>query len=531
MPRALRLLPSLLLLTPRPACPQVSAERLLNAAREPASWLTYSGDYAAHRFSRLAQITPANVARLRPAWVYQARDPGDVQTTPLVTDGVMYVTEGKSHVAALDLKTGNPLWRWERSVPDKVKTLGFGPTNRGVAILDTTVYVGTLEAHLVALDSRTGVVRWDAPVASNDSGYAITGAPLVADGKVIVGVSGGEAGIRGFLDAYDARTGQRLWRFWTIPAPGEPGHETWTGDAWKTGGGSTWVTGSFDPDLGLVYWGVGNPGPDWNGDVRPGDNLYTCSLLALDVRTGALRWHFQFTPHDTHDWDAAQIPVLADVLLEGRRRKVVVMANRNAFYYVLDRATGEFLHGVAFSRQTWADGLDERGRPRVIPGTEPSDSGSLVYPSLQGATNWLSPAFSPITGLLYVPATELGSIYYKREAKYAPGTFFNGGGEQAFENDSSFGVIRALAIGSGARRWEFRLQSLGWAGVLATAGGLVFGGTNEGRVFALDATSGRPLWQFQTGGVVGANPISFLIGGKQHIAIAAGRSVYVFGLP
>jgi alcohol dehydrogenase (cytochrome c) len=462
--------------------------------------------------------------------VYQVREPGDVQATPIVADGVMYLTEPKSHVVALDLRTGNPLWRWGRTVPQNLKILGFGPTNRGVAILDSTVFVGTLEAHLVALDARTGVVRWDASVASNDSGYAITGAPLVADGKVIIGVSGGEAGIRGHLDAYDAATGERVWRFWTIPAPGEPGGDTWSGDAWKTGGGSTWVTGSYDPALGLVYWGVGNPGPDWNGDVRPGDNLYTCSLVALDVRTGALRWHFQFTPHDTHDWDAAQIPVLADTRLGGRTRKVVVMANRNAFYYVLDRVTGEFLHGVEFSRQTWAEGLDERGRPRVIAGTEPSDSGTLVYPSLQGATNWLSPSYSPLTGLLYVPATELGSIYFKREAKYVPGTYYNGGGEQAFENDSSYGAIRALELGTGKRRWEFRLQSLGWSGVLATAGGLVFGGTNEGRVFALDAANGRALWHFQTGGLVQGNPTSFLIDGKQHVAFAAGRALYVFGL-
>ena len=512
-----------------PATAQVTEARLLNAEREPGSWLTYSGNYSSHRYSRLAQLTPANVAGLRPAWVYQVREPGDVQTTPIVADGVMYVTEPKSHVVALDLKTGNTLWRWGRTVPDRVKTLGFGPTNRGVAILDSTVFVGTIEAHLVALDARSGAVRWDAVVASNDSGYGITGAPLVADGKVIIGVSGGEAGIRGHIDAYDARTGARVWRFWTIPAPGEPGSDTWSGDAWRTGGGSAWITGSYDPALGLIYWGVGNPGPDWNGDVRPGDNLYTCSLLALDAHTGQLRWHFQFTPHDTHDWDAAQIPVLADVRIGGRPRKVVVMANRNAFYYVLDRATGEFLHGTAFSRQTWADGLDERGRPRVIAGTEPSDSGTLVYPSLQGATNWFSPSYSPATGLLYVPATELASIYYKREAKYVAGAYYNGGGEQAFENDSSFGVIRALEIGSGRPRWEFRLQSLGWSGVLATAGGLVFGGTNEGMVFALDARSGRPLWHFQTGALVQGNPISFLIDGRQHVAFASGRAIYVFG--
>jgi alcohol dehydrogenase (cytochrome c) len=513
-----------------PAIAQVPASRLVNAKADSGAWLTYSGDYQSHRFSALRQITPGNVHRLRPLWVYQARDPGDLQSTPIVADGVMYVTEGHSHVVALDLRTGSPLWRWERSVPDSLRTLGFGPTNRGVAILDSTIYVGTLEAHLVALDAHTGFVRWDVRVAPNDSGYAITSAPLAVGGMILTGISGGEAGIRGFVDAYDATTGKRLWRFWTIPAPGEPGSETWSGDAWRTGGGPTWMTGSYDPELGLVYWGVGNPAPDWNGDSRPGDNLYTCSLLALDARTGALRWHFQFTPHDTHDWDANQVPILADARVQGRVRKVVALANRNGFYYLLDRATGEFLQGKSFARQTWAEGLDPKGRPIVRPGTEPSDSGTLVYPSLQGATNWLSPAYNPATGLVYVPVREMGAIYYKREATYVVGTPFMGGGERAFEDDSAYGAVRALELGTGKQRWEFRLRSPLWAGLLATAGGLVFGGSNEGLVYALDARTGRPLWHFRTGGVVNSNPISFLIGGRQHVAVAAGRSIYVFGL-
>jgi alcohol dehydrogenase (cytochrome c) len=275
------------------------------------------------------------------------------------------------------VRTGRTLWRYEPDLPKDLKTLGFPPVNRGVALLGDRVFVGTLDARLVALDALSGSVRWTAQVADNKAGYAITSAPLAIDGKVIIGVSGGEAGIRGFLDAYDAQTGARLWRFHTIPGPGEPGHDTWAGDSWKTGGGPTWLTGAYDPGLDLLYWGVGNPAPDWNGDARPGDNLYACSLVALEARTGRLRWHFQFTPHDTHDWDANQVPVLLDATVDGRPRRLVATANRNAFYYVLDRETGEFLRGTAFARQTWASGLDPKGRPIVLPDKEPSEKGTL----------------------------------------------------------------------------------------------------------------------------------------------------------
>ena len=510
---------------------QVSYERLRTPAREGGSWLTYSGSYAAHRFSPLAQITAANVAGLRPVWVYQAREAGFLQTTPLVADGVMYVTEARSRVAALDLRTGRPLWRFEPAVPRDVRFIGFPPANRGVALLDDTVYVGTLDAHLVALDATSGAVRWDVTVADNKLGYAITAAPLAIDGKVVIGVSGGEAGIRGFLDAYDAKTGQRAWRFHTVPGPGEPGHESWGGESWKTGGGAMWITGAFDPELNLLYWGVGNPAPDWNGDSRPGDNLYTCSLVALDAATGALRWHFQFTPHDTHDWDANQVPVLVDATIAGRPRKLVATANRNGFYYVLDRTTGEFVSGVPYAKQTWATGLDNAGRPIVIPGQEPSEKGTLVWPSLQGATNWFSPSYSPKTGLFYVPVREMGSYYHKGEAEYVPGRPFMGGGESLRPGDEAYGAVRALDAVSGAQRWEFRLLSPLWSGVMATAGGLVFGGANEGNVFALDAVTGKPLWEFQAGGGLRSNPISFLIDGKQHVAMAARQAVFVFALP
>ena len=514
-----------------PTAAQVPYERLRDAASEPGSWLTYSGTYSSHRFSPLKQVTPANVAGLRPAWIYQVAEAGEVETTPLVVDGVMYVTEARSRVAALDVRTGRTLWRYEPELPEELRVLGYPPVNRGVAVLDDRVFVGTLDAHLVALDALSGAVRWKVQLADNAAGYGSTAAPLAIDGKVIIGISGGEAGIRGFLDAYDAETGKRLWRLDTIPGPGEPGHDTWGGDSWKTGGGATWVTGSYDPELGLLYWGIGNPAPDWNGDVRPGDNLYTCSLMAIEAATGKRRWHFQFTPHDTHDWDANQIPVLIDAQVDGQPRKLVATANRNGFFYVLDRVTGEFLRGQVYAKQTWAEGLDPSGQPLVRPGMEPSEEGTLVWPSLQGSTNWISPSYSPETGLFYVPVREMGSIYFKGEAEYEPGSYFLGGGEAPPPGQEGWGAVRALDALTGEQKWEFRLLSPPWSGVLATAGGLVFSGSREGNVFALDAATGEPLWDFQAGGPCQANPISFLIDGRQHVALAMGGAILVFALP
>jgi alcohol dehydrogenase (cytochrome c) len=526
-----RLAMGLVLLASGIVSAQVAYDRIRMAEQEPGSWLTYSGGYAGHRFSPLTEIRPENVGQLRPVWVYQAREAGPIQTTPLVADGVLYMTEARSRVAALDVKTGRTLWRYEPEMPREVRVIGFSPSNRGVALLDDMAFVGTLAGRLVALDAISGAVRWNIEAGDNRLGYSITSAPLAVGGKVIVGVSGGEAGIRGYIDAYDAKTGRRLWRFHTVPGPGEPGHETWGGDSWKTGGGAAWLTGSFDPQLNLIYWGIGNPAPDWNGDGRPGDNLYTASIVALDVESGTLRWHFQFTPHDTHDWDANQIPMLIDATMDGRPRKLVVTANRNGFYYVLDRVTGEFLRGTAYARQTWATGLDARGRPLVIPGTEPSEVGTFVWPSLQGATNWFSPAYDPRRQLVFVPVREMGSTYFKREAVYEPGRAFMGGGEIVKADDQVFGAVRALDVRTGQQRWEHRLMSPLWAGVMATAGGLVFGSTNEGNVYALEAATGRPLWDFQTGGRCSANPISFQIDTRQLVAVACGQALFVFGLP
>lgn len=525
-----RLLAALSLATVTTLGAQVSDSRLRAARAEPANWLTYSGDFGSQRYSALSQITPANVASLRPAWIYQAAEPGILQTSPIVVDGVMYLTEFKGHVVALDARSGRVLWRYQQTLPANLLALGFAPTNRGVAVLDSTVFVGAPDARLIALDARSGAVRWIAQVGDNALGYAITGAPLAFGSVVVVGVSGAEAGIRGFLDAYDARTGERRWRFHTIPAPGEPGNETWGGDSWKTGGGSTWLTGSYDPSLGLIYWGVGNPGPLWNGDSRPGDNLYTCSLIALDAESGTLRWHFQYTPHDTHDWDAAQVPVLFDRVMNGKQRQLVAMANRNGFYYVLDRKSGEFLSGRPYIRQDWAEGLDAKGRPILRPNSEPTEAGTATTPNLHGATNWLSPTFSPKTGLFYVASRQMGSRYYKYPVSYTPGRYFLGGGEAEFGGDSAQGAVKALDPLTGRERWSFRLFSPPWAGLLSTGGGLVFGGSNEGQFFALEALSGRPLWHFQAGGMINANPISFSLAGRQYVAVAAGGSLVVFSL-
>jgi alcohol dehydrogenase (cytochrome c) len=499
---------------------------------DPSNWVTYSGNYQAQRFSPLSQINLQNVTQLKISWVYQMQSPGVVETSPVVVDGIMYITEPPSTVTALDGRTGRPLWRYSPNIPPDVIAIGSPPVNRGVAILEGTVFVGTLHTHLVALDAKSGIVRWDVTVENNKQGYYITAAPLAINGKIIVGISGAETGIRGFIDAYDAKTGKRLWRRWTVPGPGEPGSETWPKNSWQTGGGSTWITGSYDPDLDLLYWGTGNPAPDYNGDERLGDNLYTCSLLALNPADGTIKWHFQFTPHDVHDWDATQIPVLFDAAIDGRTRKLVAMANRNGFYYVLDRQTGQFLTGTPYVKVTWADGLNAKGRPLTRSSSEPSAEGSLVYPDARGGSNWWSPSYSPKIKLFYQAARELGAYFYKREYEYKPGTVFTGGGGRVIDDgDDAHGGIRALEATTGKLRWEFPLLTPPYAGVLSTGGGLVFSGSEEGNFFALDAENGNLRWQLQLGAAIKANPVSFAIDGLQYVAIAAGSALFVFGLP
>jgi len=509
---------------------QVPYQRLLRAASEPQNWLTYGGSYKSQRYSALDQINRQTVSRLKVAWAYQMR-PGVVETSPLVADGMMYITEPPSTVTAIDVRSGRPVWTYTPSIPPDVIVIGSPPVNRGVAILDDTVYFGTVNGHLIALDARSGGVRWDVTVQDNKSGYYLTLAPLALDGKVIVGVSGAETGIRGFVDAYDSKSGKLLWRTYTIPAPGEPGFDTWgKGNGWQTGGGSTWLTGSYDPDLKLLYWTTGNPAPDWNADNRPGDNLYTDAVLALDPETGKMKWHFQFTPEDVHDWDSNQVVILFEGTVAGRERKLLGQANRNGFYYVLDRETGAFLTGVPYAKQTWADGLDPKGRPIRKKGIAPSLEGTLVFPNIQGAANWHSPTYSPQTKLFYQHAREMGTIYYKGDAVYKPGTAFTGGGGRYVNGDDASSAIRALDATTGKMKWEFPLLSPGFSSLLSTAGGLVFSGTEEGNFIALDAETGKSLWDIQLGGPVRGMPISYAVDGKQFVAIPAGTTLFVFGL-
>jgi alcohol dehydrogenase (cytochrome c) len=528
---------ALALLIPMSIFAQVPYERLLHSDHEPQNWLTYGGNLQSQRFSALKQINTKNAASLKTAWVYQMRSAGIVETSPIVVDGIMYITEPPSTVTALDARTGKALWRWTPVVPRDLVTVGLFPTNRGIAVLDDMVYVGTIDAYLVALDAKSGVVRWSTHVANNKDGYAITQAPLAIDGKIITGTGGSESGAPGFLAAYDPKTGKELWRLWTVPrSPSDPGADTWANDSWVNGGGDTWNGGSYDPELNTIYWGTGNPAPDWNGEGRLGDNLFTCALIAVDADTGKMKWYFQYSPHETHDWDAAEIPILFDSTINGKPRKLVAMANRNAFYYVLDRVTGEFLVGVPFAKQTWAEKLDAKGRPIKLPNTEPTVEGNLVYPTLSGATNWTSPSYSPLTGLFYVPTRESGAYYIKGELKMAPGNSVGvvgggGGGGRWMGGDDTYGAIRALEATTGNRKWEFKMVGDSWTATLATAGGLVFSADTGGNFFALDAETGKLLWHTQLGGSSRSNSVTYAVDGKQYVAETAGVGLFVFSLP
>ena len=510
---------------------QVPYQRLLNAESQPGNWLTYGRSYQEHNFSPLDQINSSNISGLKVAWMYQIGVSHHFETEPLVFDGVMYITEPPSDVTALDLRTGRPIWTYRRSLPKGI-IVCCGQVNRGLAALDDQLFVGTVDAHLVALDMRSGRVRWDVEVADYKAAYSITAAPLAVKDKIIVGIAGAEYGIRGFLDAYDAKSGKRDWRFWTVPGPGEPANESWSGDSWRIGGAPTWVTGAYDPQANLVYWGTGNPSPDFVGDDRQGDNLYSDSILALDPDTGKLKWHFQFTPHDVLDMDANQVPVLLDAEFRGRPRKLVLFANRNGFYYVLDRLTGEYLVGKEFARQNWAKGLDDKGRPIWNPEAVPNEKGALAYPDDDGTANWFSPSLNLKTGLLYQNVREKGAIQRRGRVKptYESGRLFMGASRLPIPGEEPWGALRALDWKTGETRWEFRVHTPPWCGVLSTAGDLVFSGTMEGDFFALDAASGKLLWRIQTGGAIWANPISYLSEGKQYIVVSAGSSVIAFSL-
>ena len=495
----------------------------------PGDWLMYSGNYQSHRFSELSQITPANAGRLQMKWAFQRPVTEKVEATPLVVDGVMYVTFPPNDVYALNAETGDVYWEYRRNLPMKIPAC-CGQVNRGLAVSGNLLFLATLDAHLVALDRRNGRVVWDTEMADYKLGYTATHAPLVVKDKVLAGAAGGEYGIRGFVDAYRIGDGTRAWRNYTVPVPGEFGNATWAEESWKSGGAGIWMTGSYDPELNLTYWGTSNPAPDWNGEMRKGDNLFSCSVIALDADTGQRRWFYQFTPHDTHDWDAVQVMVLINRDYGGRNRKLLVTANRNGFYYVLDRATGEFLHAQPFVKQTWAKEIGRDGRPVVLPNTDPTPEGNRVWPSSTGGTNWWSPSFSPKAGLMFVPSLERSSVFYSEKDVFRPGTTFFGG-HRTQDDATAFAAIRALDALTGEKRWEYRVDPGVRAGVLATAGGVLVGSSGKGRLILLDSANGKPLFTLNLGGQIVAAPISFLNKGQQRIAIAAGSGFYVFGLP
>jgi alcohol dehydrogenase (cytochrome c) len=518
---------------------QVTFDRILNGAREPHNWLSYSGTLRNERYSPLTQITAANVRNLQLQWVWQARSVEKFEATPLVVDGVMYTVEAPNNIVALDAATGRVFWTFNYT-PSPDGRPCCGRVNRGLAILGDTLFMGTVDARLIAVDAKSGQQKWNVQVADPKARYSITMSPSVIKDKVIIGTGGGDAPIRGHISAFDAETGKEVWRFYTIPGPGEPGNETWAGDSWKVGGVGVWNAGAYDPETNLVFFGTGNPQPDWDGSSRRGDNLYSDSVVALDADTGTLKWHYQFTPHDELDYDATQVPVLADIEWPGQPgqlRKVMLWANRNGVMYVLDRRTGEFLKGKPYVKVNWMDGFDAKGRPNRVLG--PTKAGTLIYPHVHGATNWAPPAFSPRTGLFYVATWEnSASVSVEGQFPRTAGTnprqtsmgqtslvnFFNN------ENEA-YGVVRGFDPRTLDMKWEYKMSDITWGGVLATAGDVVFSGGREGYFLALDAKTGQLLWKASVGGQISAGAMSYAVNGKQHVSIAAGSALFTYALP
>ncbi len=514
----------------------VPAESILAPSDRAHEWLTYAGNYAGHRHSSLSQISRRNVRDLRVAWVAQLRSADlSLEASPIVAGGLIFVTESPEGVVALDARNGDRVWQYRRPVRSGVP-LCCGSPNRGVAILGDSVFVATLDAYLVALDTSTGRKKWETKVADFRDGYSMTGAPLAISDRVIVGVAGGEFGIRGFLAAFSATDGRLLWKFYTVPGPGEPGHESWAGESWKAGGAPTWTIGAYDPKLDLIYWGVGNPAPVYQGDARTGDNLFSNSVLALEAGSGKLRWHFQFTPGDEHDWDAVQQPVLTDLLWEGQRRAVLLFANRSGFFYVIDRQTGQFLLARPFVKQTWAAGFKPNGRPILRLEARPSRTGTLVWPNVGGGTNWWPPSYDESRRLLYVPTVDAASIFFRSEARFDKGKEFLASASQLAANYPASTAIKAIQAETGDIRWEAQLEGGGpevlrsVGGVLSTAGGLVFVGYRD-KFIAFDADTGGELWQFRVGGPISAPPVAYASDQTQFVAVMGGHSLFVFALP
>jgi PQQ-dependent dehydrogenase (methanol/ethanol family) len=524
------------------AGPGLTWERIRDAAKEPQNYLTYWGDLSGRHYSTLNQINTRNVKNLQAKWAVQMPGDGIVESIPLVVDGIMYTTGPvgtSAQVLALDAKTGKQLWRYDRR-QKVVNQYEINRVNRGVTVFGNRLFFGTLDAALVALDARTGAFLWEVQLGDTMLGYNLTSPPLVVKDKIITGITGGEFGIPAWIDAYDPATGKRLWRWNTIPGPGEPGHETWAGDSWKHGASPTWLTGSYDPELNTLYWTVGNPGPDINGDVRMGDNLYSCSVVALDPDTGKLKWHYQFTPNDTHDWDATEDVILVDRMWHGQNRKLLMQANRNGVFYVLDRVTGKFLAGTPFVRASWLKGFDENGRPITTENWRANPEGTIVYPSLGGGSNFQAPSYSPQTGWMYFMYYDGPGQYSIGPAPYEPGKQFQGRGAGGGFGPPAAGNgqappsqgLMAFDPETGKPVWKFELTQGGLApGLMATAGGLVFAASQEGNFMALDAKTGKALWRFGAGASIPSSPMSYSVDGKQYVAISSANVLYSFALP
>jgi len=446
---------------------------------------------------------------------------------------VLYVTGPQNVAWAVDARSGRQIWRYRRELPENL-TACCGLVNRGFAALGDRLFMTTLDAHLIALDMKTGNVVWDATLGDYKSGYASTLAPLVVKDKVIVGVAGGEYGIRGFIDAYDAKTGKQAWRFYTIPGPGEPGFSTWAGESWKIGGTGVWVTGAYDPEQNAIFFGTGNPGPDYHSGSREGDNLYSCSLVVLDADTGKLKWHYQFTPHDVHDYDSTEVPILADLTINGQPRKTVMFANRNGFYYTLDRVTGRVIVAKPFVQTTWAKSVDAQGRPMMEAGHTPDEKGERTCPDLTGGTNFWPPSYDPRIHLFYVNAREACATFYGYKPDYVAGQRYTGGAQQLVQNrdEKPFGALRALDPATGERKWEFLMPTPSRSGILTTASNLLFSGDGDGNLLALDSRSGKLLWRYQMGATLhGTSPVTYMLDGRQHLLVPSGTTLTAWTLP
>jgi len=504
-------------------------------ARPPAAnWVSYNGDYSGRRYSSLSQINTQNIGELRAQWVFHARNSNHLEVTPVVVNGMMFVTSAND-AFALDARTGRVIWHHSRAISDGLIDDASRHVNRGVALWHDRLYMETDNAHLLCLDVRSGSLIWDIAYADWNKNYGATSAPLVVKDKVIVGTSGGDDGVRGFVAAYDAQSGKLAWRFWTIPAPGEPGSNSWPGDLYLHGGGTTWMPGTYDPELNTIFWGTSNPAPDFEGSVRPGDDLYTDCVLALDPDTGALKWYFQFTPHDLFDYDATETPILIDADYQGQPRKLLVEANRNGYLYVLDRTNGKFLSAVPFvEKLNWARGIDTQGRP-IRTEVKPTVDGMTVCPGYTGATNWFSPSYNESTHMVYVMALEQCQTYFSRTTpeRFSEGKTYYSTGTKRIPGDEGQKILIAFDLGSGSLAWKYPqvgpVHSTG--GTMSTAGGLVLFGDDSQSFEAVDASNGKPLWHFNTGQDMSASPMSYAVNGKQYVAIAAGSDVFSFALP